>query len=305
MLPGSPAIDAGNDAACSATDQLDTPRLGACDIGAIEFYPIVNDLVAVGDVSTDFDATPVPGGPAGTFRITAEFTNTSNQAIVNPFVEVVELTGENLLLNADGGAGGVGARLKPTDNDTTLFQPGEGSTFEFLIGLQQREPFTFFVNMLGESLTNPSIRTMRVEAVIDGRSQLILRNNTAQWRHFDFAAPGRLDFKNAPTVINNVEWFPVWPDKPDKENRDCDGCLSDVFTGVNPPLLSEKMIISLRKVQARNKVSIVQLPTAANNLTLIIEFDDNPPPGDEKYIVNVDFVTDRQNGIEAVVARQR
>ena len=161
LLPGSPAIDAGNDAACPATDQLDTPRLGACDIGAIEFYPVVNDLVAVGNVSTDFDATPVPGGPAGTFRITADFTNTSNQAIVNPFVEVVELTGGNLLLNADGGAGGVGARLTPPDSATTPFQPGASSTFEFLIGLQQREPFTFFVNMLGAPGTSSSSVSMR------------------------------------------------------------------------------------------------------------------------------------------------
>ena len=93
--------------------------------------------------------TPVPGGPAGTFRVTADLTNTSNQTILNPFVEVVELTGGNLLLNADGGAGGVGARLTLSDSATTPFQPGASSTFEFLIGLQQQGPFTFFVNMLG------------------------------------------------------------------------------------------------------------------------------------------------------------
>ena len=115
---------------------------------------MVNDLVAVGNVSTDFDATPVPGGPAGTFRITADFTNTGTQAIANAFVEVVELTGGNLLLNADGGAGGVGARLTLPDNATSPFQPGASSTFEFLVGLQKQEPFTFFVNMLGNPGTS-------------------------------------------------------------------------------------------------------------------------------------------------------
>ena len=150
LLSGSPAIDAGNDAACQPTDQLGTPRNGPCDIGAVEFYPIVNDLVALGNLTTAFDPAPVPGGPAGTFRITADFTNTSNQAIVHPFLEVVELTGENLLLNADGGAGGVGARLTLPDSATTAFQPEASSTLEFLIGLQTREPFPFFVNMLGE-----------------------------------------------------------------------------------------------------------------------------------------------------------
>ena len=100
-----------------------------------------------------------------------------------------------------------------------------------------------------------------------------------------------------------MEWFPTWPDQPDRENRDCDGCLSDVFTGVNPSLTSENTIVSLRKIQARNNVSIVQLPTADNNFTLIIEFDDNPPSGDDTYIVDIDFVTDQQHGMKEMAAR--
>jgi hypothetical protein len=161
LLFGSAAIDAGNNAACQPTDQLDTPRSGPCDIGAIEFYPVVNDLVAVGNLTTDFDPSPVPGGPAGTFRIAAEFINTSNQAIVNPFAEVVELSGGNLLLNADGGAGGVGARLTSSNGSSTSIEAGTSSTFEFLIGLRQQEPFTFLVNMLGEPMTANSLVSKR------------------------------------------------------------------------------------------------------------------------------------------------
>jgi len=37
LLPTSQVIDAGNDAACPPTDQLGQPRVGPCDIGAIEF----------------------------------------------------------------------------------------------------------------------------------------------------------------------------------------------------------------------------------------------------------------------------
>src|SRR5919108_621659 len=37
LLPTSQAIDAGNDAVCPDTDQLGQPRVGPCDIGAIEF----------------------------------------------------------------------------------------------------------------------------------------------------------------------------------------------------------------------------------------------------------------------------
>ncbi len=38
LLPGSPALDAGNDAACSATDQrgVSRPQGAHCDIGAYE-----------------------------------------------------------------------------------------------------------------------------------------------------------------------------------------------------------------------------------------------------------------------------
>lgn len=37
LLPGSPAIAHGNDAACTSRDQLGEPRHGPCDIGAVEF----------------------------------------------------------------------------------------------------------------------------------------------------------------------------------------------------------------------------------------------------------------------------
>lgn len=37
LLPGSPAIDAGNTAVCLPNDQLGHPRVGTCDMGAIEF----------------------------------------------------------------------------------------------------------------------------------------------------------------------------------------------------------------------------------------------------------------------------
>jgi hypothetical protein len=41
LLPGSPAIDAGDDTACPSTDQRGVPRPAgaACDIGAFEFVP--------------------------------------------------------------------------------------------------------------------------------------------------------------------------------------------------------------------------------------------------------------------------
>src|SRR5262249_16635865 len=122
----------------------------ACDIGAVEFFPTVNDRVALTPgLQTSFDAAPVPGGPAGTFTVTATFTNTSTTPLHSLFFSVSELTGGNLLLNSDGGPGGVGAILTPKLAGDVL-EPGASVTVEFVVGLQTPEPFTFLVNVFAE-----------------------------------------------------------------------------------------------------------------------------------------------------------
>jgi hypothetical protein len=149
LVAGSPLIDSGNAASCSATDQLGAPRRGGCDIGAIEFYPIINGMVDFQVLNTSFDPSPFPGAPSGTLLITARLVNTSNQAMAYPFAQVQELSGGNVLLNAEGGPGGVGARLTPPGNASTDLKPGASSVFQFLLGIQQPQPLTFFVNVLG------------------------------------------------------------------------------------------------------------------------------------------------------------
>jgi hypothetical protein len=151
VLAGSPVIDRGNPDVCQEVDQLGTPRLGTCDIGAVEFYPVINDLLTLANLNTAFDSTPLFNAPAGTFHIRAEFSNTSSQAILHRFAQVTELTGGNLLLNADGGPGGVGARLTPPDSDSTVLVPGATQSVEFIIGLQSSDRFIFFVNLLGDA----------------------------------------------------------------------------------------------------------------------------------------------------------
>jgi hypothetical protein len=39
LLAGSPAIDAGDNAVCPATDQRGVARDAACDIGSFEYVP--------------------------------------------------------------------------------------------------------------------------------------------------------------------------------------------------------------------------------------------------------------------------
>ena len=131
--------------------------------------------------------------------------------------------------------------------------------------------------------------TMRISAWIDGRSQLILKGNTAQWHHFDANAPGREGGVTEPTIINGINWFPVWPGDPgDPNNNSCD-CDSDLFNGVRPPLPDEDMTVVLREIAVREEVSIIQQPSAGNDYTLIIEFNDNEPGGADWYTVEFDF----------------
>jgi hypothetical protein len=151
------------------TDQRGKPRIvdsnrdgtARCDIGAFEFFPIVNNLVTLDpSLDTAFDPTPVPGGPAGTFTIGATFTNTSGTSLRFPFFSVTELSGDNLLLNAEEGARGVGATITPDVGDQVL-SPGETVQVDFAIGLQTATPFTFFVDLFGEPLVSGSPTSRR------------------------------------------------------------------------------------------------------------------------------------------------
>jgi hypothetical protein len=83
------------------------------------------------------------------FSITATFTNVSSTPISMPFFDVVELTGGNLLQNADEGPGGDGATLTPDIGDGVL-APGESVTVTFVIRLVTLEPFRFLVRIREE-----------------------------------------------------------------------------------------------------------------------------------------------------------
>ena len=110
---------------------------------------IVNDLVTQNqEAQSSFDPTSITNAPNGTFTITATFTSTSFVPIKIPLFIVTKLTRDNLLLNADDKAGGIGATVTPElDNDVLL--PGESIIIDFVIGLQDDAPFSFEVDLLG------------------------------------------------------------------------------------------------------------------------------------------------------------
>jgi hypothetical protein len=97
----------------------------------------------------------VPNAPAGTFTISAAFANRSGTPLRFPFFTVTELSGDNLLLNAEEGPRGTGATVNPDVGDQVL-APGETVQVDFVIGLQTATPFTFFVDLFGEPMISGS-----------------------------------------------------------------------------------------------------------------------------------------------------
>ena len=88
------------------------------------------------------------------FIITATLQNFSDTTIPmvpmrQPFFEVTALTTGNVLANADGGPGGVGATLTPDVGADGVLAPGESIRVTFVIRLATRDRFRFEVNVLG------------------------------------------------------------------------------------------------------------------------------------------------------------
>lgn len=127
----------------------------AIDYSEFSIFFTLNDKFAPlgpGDVATAFSRTPCGGASAGTFTITATFTNISSDTLSNLLIAVQTLTGDNVLCNANGGPGGTGSQLTvPLQGDLADGQlsPGESFVVELPVGLQSFNPFTFLVDVLG------------------------------------------------------------------------------------------------------------------------------------------------------------
>lgn len=127
--------------------------------------------------------------------------------------------------------------------------------------------------------------TIDIEGLFDGRDQLIIKGDTLQWHHFDYAAVGRHEGQNQPTYITTalmgtVAWTPEWAYPPPYEypppNEIRFEAYSSIFTGLNPPLPAVAgVVLSFTRISGRADLSIIQLPESANDYTLIVEFNDN------------------------------
>ncbi len=160
----------------------------------------------------------------------------------------------------------------------TAFTDGNHTWINGPYGLQKRlntERFTW------------ERKTLNVRAYIDGVSDLLFKGNTVFWHNLNYAAPGRWSGHDEPTYLNGVAWQPVWPDKPDKENRDCN-CDSSSYTVV-APLAAQEQTVGLEVVEARGIVDIIEQPDKTHDYTLIVLFDDSAPNGAAWYEINLTY----------------
>jgi hypothetical protein len=155
------------------------------------------------------------------------------------------------------------------------------------IGLLGTGILTAAALLAGSPRAAGQAQQVHVRAWIDGRSELTLQGADVQWTHYDFAAPGRLECDlgspHEPTTVDSNVWFPVWPDVPTCENRDCEGCVSDVAALISPPLPAQAFQATLVPLQARGALFVGEQPTAANGYRTVIVFDDNPLGGADWY----------------------
>jgi hypothetical protein len=163
---------------------------------------------------------------------------------------------------------------------------------------------------VGAASSGPAVRpaprpikslSYTIEALIDGRDQLIITGDSLQWHHIAGAAPGGKFMTQgnsaAPTVINSswgppIAWFPVgWP--PD-QNSKMPESFSAVMDELVPVFPAVEQRWRVKRIQARGDVRIVQQPNAGNGYTLIVEFDDLGPgnipewSGASNYVIGLE-----------------
>jgi serine/threonine protein kinase len=109
-----------------------------------------------------------------------------------------------------------------------------------------------------------------IKAYIDGRDILKIQGDKIWWEHEEAGFPGDPKGGNQPTFINGLAWRPQW-----------DGTNSIPFEPL-APAFSPKFPaqVTLTKVTGRGDAAISELPTPANNNTLSVYFNDDPPGAD-------------------------
>ena len=109
-------------------------------------------------------------------------------------------------------------------------------------------------------------------AVVDGSDVVKVSGNQLWIEHEEFQQPTQI-------FINGKPWHPVWTDK-----------LSAPLEGLSPAFHPrDSMKVKLTQLKGRGRVSIIQLPTSANDQTLAFRIDDNSQGGADTYEIRVSW----------------
>jgi hypothetical protein len=162
---------------------------------------------------------------------------------------------------------------------------------------------------VGSDMTPAPLGTININirADIDGRSRLIIQGNGIHWQHYTKAAPGRENVPPVgsdpilPTYVNDAAWYPVWPDSPNPENRDCGGCVSSTYNP-DPPLPPMANFVRIEQVGygCRGTCEVIEAPTSANGFKLVVEFNDDDPYGSAWYEINIVTFLPLVGGMQAL-----
>ncbi|MBI4889189.1 MAG: PEP-CTERM sorting domain-containing protein [Acidobacteria bacterium] len=147
--------------------------------------------------------------------------------------------------------------------------------------------FLLILACLGVQSVSAATIVYDIQAVIDGRSLLLMQGSTLQWHNLSFTVPGQHSGDN-PTILsstlngvpvmNAVQWWPNWPGGTSGDQ------LSDVFNSLDPALPGATIAsISLDVISGREALSIYQAPTSGNGYQLILDFDDTVTGGSAWY----------------------
>jgi hypothetical protein len=95
--------------------------------------------------------------------------------------------------------------------------------------------------------------------------------------------------RNEPTIINGVKWVPTWEDSDVSPEVRLAKSKSDTFNQVEPVVAAAAMVVTLEKIRCRENASVVQQPSAENDFTTIVEFDDSRTGGADWYELKLTF----------------
>ncbi len=135
---------------------------------------------------------------------------------------------------------------------------------------------------LVDVVTEP-ITSLRIKALIDGPSRLIINSNGIRWYHWDWTAvPGRHDGANEPTTINGYPWYPSWLQPGENRNYEA---YSSYYSDLNlQQFLGAKNYI-ITAVQARTPVGLWLSSESNETAEVNLEYDDLFQGGSDYYEV--------------------